>query len=214
MVPTVTDIEHEPFSERGKGRENIDLDDDSHIHLTADGNHARITRMTGMLSTDRVTDPDVIESIIEDVTDQLPDDVERTARRILQVDAWIREHDVTRAADVNIPIHGQYRPLRRSDQSLVLIEETTERTGQRELPVVAAVDNEDFDCGKKLQKLLNATVERLTERSMGSQVETHFRDDLNRQAVATKWRVVESLDDAETIVCGDAPSAKGALTSY
>jgi len=143
-----------------------------------------------------------------------PDDVKRTARRVLQVDAWIREEDPTRVGDISIPVHGHYRPLRRSDQTLVLIKETTERTGQRELPIVAAIDNEDFDDGKDMQKLLNATVERLTERSVSSQAGTHFSDDLNRQAVATEWRVVESLDAAETIVCGEATPSKAVLTSY
>ncbi|TKR27954.1 hypothetical protein [Natronomonas salsuginis] len=206
----VTNIDHEPL-DSGRGNVCITLNDDTHIDLTATENETRIARTEGMLSTNRVTDPAVIEQHLDDITDQLPDDVERTARRILQVDAWIREKDPTRAADISIPIHGRYRPLR--DQTLVLIEETTEYKGNRALPIIVPF-NEDISDGKQLQRRLNDIMERVTMRAMGAQQESAFRDDLTRQAVAVKWRVVESLDDAEKIVHGEPQSAKAALTSY
>lgn len=202
MTWTITDIDHTALTNT-YGNVSITLNEDTHINLTMTGDETMISRTKGMLATNRVTDYDIIKSIIEDVSSELPDDVERTARRILQLDAWLNEQDIEYEENYSVRVHGRYRPLR-SNQKLILMLTVTTRETYHE-PVVILFD-EDADEEYAHQRC-DEIVETLVKRRMGAMLRSHYEDS-GETIRAGECIQVESLLEVESIVTGEVDDSR------
>lgn len=204
MPPTATGVNrHDPIP---GGHVTIIFNDNTRLtvcHWSQFDIHAK--HETDSMLPDTITDDRAeIRELINTISDDIPDDVERTARRLLQLDAWIEDTDPTTTRDSFLDVYGAYSPLRPSQNHLVLVEEANQTICDRVLPVVVSLHKPTWDRRNKAVKThLSEILDTLTMRAVDSQTEHFFREDPVKQITATKFRTVESLEAAERIVTGD-----------
>lgn len=150
---------------------------------------------------DTISDnPCEIKEVINEISDNLPDDVERTARRLLRLNAWLNARDNDTCS---LPLYGSYRPLRPDQNQLVLVEEGIERICDRVLPFVVSLHKPSrSDHNQTIKSRLSKELRKRTLRAVDSFTAGKFKES-RRQIVATKFQTVESLQVAERIVKGE-----------
>ena len=145
-----------------------------------------------------------IREFINDINSDIPDDVERTARRLLQLDAWLETYNPTSARDSILNVYGTYRPLRDQQNQLYLVQGGNETLCDRVLPFVESVHKPTWsNRNQEIQPRLSQLLQKLTLRAVSAFHETKFKEDTNRTIVATEFQKVESLEEAERIVKGE-----------
>lgn len=206
----VNTIEHQPF------RAN---DDGAHVTLEGTGDdydriklrlEATATTVTGRYTASNSADlvpavtiglahnrGDVHDVAKTDIIPALDAAAARTARRILQLDAWIADHNPVRPDDIHTDVVGSYNPLRPDRGSLAVITESNEQKGDWVLPVIATIDDDDA-----VEDRVDAIVEGRAINQMSSMQKTHYRDDDDRSIEATEYTTCESLEEAQRVLTG------------
>lgn len=202
---SVRDIDHhEPLPD---GHITITFDDDTRLKLNRrtkteiEARHETDEMLTQTITDNRTE----IREVINDISTDIPDEVERTARRLLQLDAWLETNSPTRARDSILAVHGTYRPLRNEQNQLFLVEEANQVMCDRVLPFVVSLHKPVWSHRNRAVKpRLSKTLEKRTLRAVDAFTETKFKEDSMKQITATKFQTVESLAEAERIVKGES----------
>jgi hypothetical protein len=188
--------EHEPLPD---ARVRIILTDDTRLIISQLSKmNIKTQHQTDEMLYDTISrDPGEIKEVINEISGDLPDDVERTARRLLRLSVWLnaRNNDTC-----SLPIYGSYRSLRSSQNQLVLVEEGSERMCDRVLPFVVSFHKpSQSNHDQTVKSRLNRELRKWTLRAVSSFIAGKFKES-GRQIVATEFQTVESLRDAERIV--------------
>jgi hypothetical protein len=202
---SVRDIDHyEPLPD---AHITITFDDDTRLTLNQRSTQTDIQarhetdEMLYQTITDNRTE---IRELINDISGDIPDDVERTARRLLQLDAWLVDNNPTRARDSFLDVHGTYRPMRTGQNQLFLVEEANQVMCDRVLPFVVSLHKPAWSHrNQAIKPRLSKTLEKRTLRAVDAFTETKFKEDPVKQITVTKFQTVESLAEAERIVKGE-----------
>lgn len=187
---------------------------DAQVEIALDDTRLTLTKRTKtdvqarhetdeMLCQTITDDPTDIRELINDISCDIPDDVERTARRLLQLDAWLEGNDPTRARDSPLSVHGTYRPLRNEQNQLFLIEEGSETMCDRVLPIVVSLHKPTWS--NRNQAIKPRLSQVLQERALRAATENQVSlfEKNHRTIIATKFQKVDSLEEAERIVTGE-----------
>jgi hypothetical protein len=205
MPPSATGVNrHDPIPD---GHVTIIFNDNTRLtvcHWSQFDIHAK-HETDSMLPQTITDDRDDIATILNDISDQIPDEVERTAHRLLRLDAWLETHNPTRARDSILDVHGIYRPLRNEQNQLYLVEKGSEIMCDRTLPFVVSLHKPTWqDRNQAIKPRLSQVLRKRTLRAVDAFKETKFKEDTARTIVATKFQKVESLEEAERIVKGES----------
>lgn len=205
MTRTVTDIDdHNPLPDAGV---RIVLSDDTRIVIDQfSQTKIKAQHETASMLPQTITDdPRELREIIDQISDNLPDDVERTTRRLIRLDAWLDDRDTDNST---LTVHGKYRSLRPSQNQLVLVEEGSERICDKALPFVASLHKPAWsDRNQSIKSRLNKILKKWTLRETKSDGMYRGKvEDIKNgstRIVATKFQTVASLAEAERIVNGE-----------
>lgn len=228
MTREVAEYEHDAFGgdDANNARVNIEFGDGTGLVIRKSRGVDNISareESAGMLRTYN-RDIDHVEAILNDVSDSIPEDVERTARRILHLQRWIDERDVDWSRDSFLRTWG-YRALRPESQELFLVEDVTGHSTRHDSAVFAFNDGDDRSEGER-EEVINSVVEERVVDSLSDMDRHHYeKNDKCDPIEAAEIIEVESLAEAEAIVRGelfrpdddgdrDESREQAALTAY
>lgn len=136
------------------------------------------------------------------IAPQLPSDVTRTARRILQVAAWIVDLDPLRKSKIKVDVIGPYNPVR-PDRNHLFVVRDSNVTLSRATPVIVSLDEDLLPSASEIENRLNKVVEKRECRAHSAQWEVHYQDDPDRQIRAKNISYCRTLEEAQRILRGD-----------
>jgi len=163
-------------------------------------------------STDVVArGPDKIWGVFDAIADEIPDDAERTARRLLRLHSWLERLEIDHARNHRVGTRG-YRSFR--EQRLVLAAEAEGFRARKHYPVVVAFNDGDVS-DETVKERCDEVVESRIVDKFDCRAEAHYlnpEDYFDSPAGhpdrirATDVIEVDSLAEADAITFEDGAS--------